>query len=87
MDLVDIECHLSGRYFASKDILKSARERSASYIQYATRVFDDFFDREVALHCTFNGSRNGVSIDGDLLASLPEEPVSVFLGTVQLLLH
>lgn len=68
----------SGKYFVAFEAEKNARESAVSYLDFSVRLFEEFFDMEVALHCIMGGYL-GLPDAGLLLARLPEEAVTVFV--------
>lgn len=73
---------LSIIYFVSYKVMESAREKSLTYLQYATTMFEEFFAMEVALLCKCEGTNIGVCYDGYLRAVIPQEALTVFLGKI-----
>lgn len=71
---------LSTMYFVSYKVVQSAREKSHTFLQYATALFEELFSMDVALLCKCEGTNDGVCIDGYLRAVIPQDALAVFLG-------
>lgn len=75
------------KYYVSRNVVREALRKSKTYESYATAIFDDFFDHDVALHSRCDGPYLDVYSVEALLATLPQEPLDVLLGIVFLFLR
>lgn len=73
-------CYQSGTYLISYEVLRSAKELSANYLDYARMIFEALFDMEIAIYCKCEGTNSGDGPDCFLRATIPREAINVFLG-------
>lgn len=73
---------LSTTYYVSYRVVESARQQSLTYLQYATSMFEEFFNMDVALLCKCEGTNEGVCYDGYMRAVIPHDALAVFLGKI-----
>lgn len=81
-DLVQAPSYSDHRYFVTRTVSELALKECTTFDAYAIAIFDDVFDRDIALHCKCKGETHpGENSVDNLLAILPEEPLDVFIGT------
>lgn len=81
MDLAKDTSICSHKYFVARKVVEAALETSTTYNSYAIAVFEDVFQRDVAIYCRCDRETycDDNSVD-KLLAILPQEPFDVYLG-------
>lgn len=77
----------SNKYFIPRSAVSDALKNSSNYYNYTLSVFEKVFDRNVAMHCRCDAPYLEPNSVDDLLATIPQEPLDVFLGTIFVLSH
>lgn len=78
-----VQSSRSAAYFISKEIVETAKEKNPTYLRYALRAFDEFFDWKVSIYCICKLPGRREDTFESSLAVLPQEALDVLLGIVR----
>lgn len=84
--MVPLRCKTLHQIPVSREALKAA-ERTDSIWEYTKSLLMDFFDPQIAVLCIVGGTNDEAWDDENMRATLPAEPLGVFLGTLPLLIN